>query len=328
MPGASTTVEALTGQEAWRCPWPRDSRPLMLAPMQGVTNRGFRALMIERVRPDVVWTEFVRVQGKGARRVRAGDLHEVTTEQEVPLVVQVIGADPRALVEAALQLQEFGVQHLNLNLGCPYGRMGAKRSGGGLLEDPSALPALLQALRQAVCGSLSVKLRAGFRDPEEIFSLLPMFSGQGIDFLVLHPRTVLQRYQGTADHDITAQVRQQTDIPVIANGDIRSADQGLATLHQTGANGLMLGRGAIADPWLFARLRGVPGPHPGPGSWLPDLFARYKELFSGEQQVLAKMKEILCFLDSPELAHTIKRLRKAKSLPAFKTCLAELPSHD
>lgn len=303
----------------------------MLAPMQGLTNRAIRAHFIDTVRPDTVFTEFIRVNGAAAvKRVSAVDLQQMAAaESGVPLVVQLVGHGHEALVAAAQVAQQAGARHLNLNMGCPYGRMTSGLTGGGMLRRPEDLATLIPALRQAIRGSFSVKLRAGYDDPEQIFSLLPLFEAAGLDFLVLHPRTVVQEYGGVADHTITARVVAATRLPVIANGDIRTAADGERVLRQTGAAGLMLGRGAIADPLLFRRLRGEAETAPSPeqrlaelGAYLRDMGARYGELFCGEQQVLSKLKGLVATMDDPELAKLHKGLRRAGSLRAF---LALLP---
>lgn len=314
-------------------PWPAGKPPLLLAPMQGLTNRALRKLFIEWVRPDVVCTEFMRVSAVASkRRLAAGDLREVAAaEGGVPLVVQLIGHGRDALVSAAQAAQAAGARHLNLNMGCPYGRMTSGLTGGGMLRQPEDLTEVIPALRDAVAGSFSVKLRAGYDDHELVLKLLPLFESTGVDFLVLHPRTVVQQYAGQADHAVTAEVVRQTRLPVIANGDIRSAADGLRVLRETGAAGLMLGRGAIADPLLFARLRGEAAAEPSRPEmaamlrrYLREVLARYGELFCGETQVLAKVKEILAFVADPHFAGSIKQLRKAQSVRAFAALVDEL----
>ncbi|MGB9081067.1 MAG: tRNA-dihydrouridine synthase family protein, partial [Desulfuromonadaceae bacterium] len=246
-------------------PWQTGTTPLMLAPMQGLTNRALRAYFIEHVRPDVIFTEFMRVNTAPAGEyLTAADQRDIASEQEgVPLVVQLVGHGREALVSAARVAQGAGAAHINLNMGCPYGRMGGGMTGGGMLRCPDDLGEVIPALRDAIDGSFSVKIRTGYDDPDQILSLLPLFESSGVDFLVLHPRTVVQKYDGVADHGVTARVMQETRLPVIANGDIRSAADGGRVLGETGAAGLMLGRGAIADPQLFQRLRGVENPEPG-----------------------------------------------------------------
>lgn len=305
----------------------------MLAPMQGLTNSALRAHFAERVRPDVLFTEFMRVSPVAAvKRLSASDLREIApAECGVPLVVQLIGHGRAPLVSAALAAQEAGAAHLNLNIGCPYGRMTSGLTGGGMLRRPADLHEIIPPLRDAVRGTFSVKIRAGYDDPEQIFSLLPLFEASGVDFIVLHPRTVVQEYDGMADHAITARVVRETHLPVIANGDIRSAADGRRVLEETGAAGLMLGRGAIADPLLFRRLRGEAPPAPDAAtrwaelaSYLEMLLPRYRSLFCGDMQVLGKLKAIVSYIADEELARPIRELRKAKSLAAFESILTRL----
>jgi tRNA-dihydrouridine synthase len=314
-------------------PWPAAKTPLMLAPMQGLTNRALRGLFIDWVRPDVVCTEFMRVSAVASkRRLAAGDLREVAADEGgIPLVVQLIGHGRDALVSAAQAAQAAGARHLNLNMGCPYGRMTSGLTGGGMLRRPADLTEVIPALRDAVAGSFSVKLRAGYDDHGLVLNLLPLFESAGVDFLVLHPRTVVQQYAGRADHAVTAEVVRQTRLPVIANGDIRTAAEGLRVLRETGAAGLMLGRGAIADPLLFARLRGEAPAEPSRPEmaamlrrYLREVLARYGELFCGETQVLGKAKEILAFVADPAFAKHLKQLKKAQSVQTFFALVDEL----
>lgn len=314
-------------------PWQPGTTPLMLAPMQGLTNRALRAYFIEHVRPDVIFTEFMRVNTAPAGAgLTAADLRDIASDQEgVPLVVQLVGHERAALVLAARVAQEAGAAHINLNMGCPYGRMGGGLTGGGMLRCPDNLAEVIPALREAIDGSFSIKIRTGYDDPDQILSLLPLFESSGVDFLVLHPRTVVQKYDGAADHVVTARVVRETRLPVIANGDIRSAADGGRVLGETGAAGLMLGRGAIADPPLFLRLRGQLSPESGReerrtevGRYLREVLFRYGQMFCGDTQVLSKVKEIIAYLDEPELAKPLKELRRAKNVRAFEAALQGL----
>jgi tRNA-dihydrouridine synthase len=304
----------------------------MLAPMQGLTNRGLRRLFARMVQPDVVFTEFIQVRKSGPRVISAADCLEVQDQGGlVPLVVQLIGADRVSLSAAAEQVQAQGGFHININLGCPYGRMGKKAAGGALLQQPAALEDILRVLRPVIDGSFSLKVRAGFSEPEELYRLLPLFEDCGVDFLVVHARAVAQRYSGMADHSITAEVVRRTRLPVIANGDICTKEYGLRVLEESGAAGLMLGRGAIGDPYLFNRLRGT---HPAVSTasercrevygYLQELVWEYQGIFCGEQQVLAKVKEVLAYIPDPELTRTVRQLRKAKTIKRFMQRLAVL----
>jgi tRNA-dihydrouridine synthase len=200
-----------------------------------------------------------------------------------------------------------------------------------MLRRPELLDELIPALRQAIDGTFSIKLRAGYDDLRQVFSLLPLFEQAGVDFLILHPRTVVQEYQGLADHVITAEVVRATRLPVIANGDIRSAADGRRVLTQTGAAGLMLGRGAIADPLLFERLRGRAEIEPNRREraamlrrYLGELIERYGQLFCGETQVLAKLKGTLAPMDDLDFAPWRLELKKSRTLERFAALVAGL----
>ncbi len=305
----------------------------MLAPMQGLTNRGLRELFAQWVRPDTLFTEFMRVApGETHKRLSASDLREIApSEHGIPLVVQLIGHGTGALVAAAQAARTAGAVHINLNLGCPFGRMTTGLTGGGILQHPELLQELIPALRTVITGSFSIKLRAGFDQPDQIFSLLPLFESANVDFLVLHPRTVQQEYEGQADHRITARVVKETGIPVIANGDVRTSQEGLLVLEQTGAAGLMLGRGAIADPLLFQRLRERTTGQPGRAAraamlryYLGGLLKRYLGMFCGEHQILGKVKSVFACMDDPELSKQIKGLKKAQTVKRFSAMVDEL----
>jgi len=313
-------------------PWAPGDFPLMLAPMQGVTNRIVRRYFIDTVRPDVVFTEFVRVSGVDKTHIPRRDKNELAdTEGGVPLVVQLIGHRLQQLVEAAEFVAAAGVTHINLNLGCPFGRTSSGVAGGNMLLRPEILPELFAALRAAIPGTFSIKLRAGYADPRQIFSLLPVIEQAGVDFIILHPRTVVQKYTGRADHALTAEVVKATALPVIANGDIVTAEQGLRLREQAAPAGLMLGRGAIADPQLFARLRGVAPAHPTAEQVQRDiarmllaLLPEYRVAFCGDAQVLGKLKSVLGCLESDALQPMAKTLRRARTLAAFVNALGSL----
>jgi tRNA-dihydrouridine synthase len=305
----------------------------MLAPMQGLTNHGLRNLFAQWVKPDTLFTEFMRVApGETNKRLSATDLQEMApSEEEIPLVVQLIGHGTEALVGAAQSAQHAGAAHINLNLGCPFGRMTTGLTGGGILQRPELLQELIPALRSVIKGSFSIKLRSGYADPQQIFSLLALFESGKVDFLVLHPRTVVQEYKGLADHTVTSRVVQETNIPVIANGDVRTAEAGLRLLEQTRAAGLMLGRGAIADPLLFQRIRAGVIDQPDRTEraamlrhYLTGLLERYQGMFCGEQQILGKVKSVFACMDDPDFSKQLKALKKTRSITHFSSLIDRL----
>lgn len=293
----------------------------MLAPMQGLTNRVLRAVYGELAAPpDVLFTEFVRVRPQAQQVIANVDFIEATTTVPgIPLVVQVIGSADEGVIEATRDLVARGAEHINVNMGCPWGRMTSVLAGGGMFRAPETVAPMLHALRDIVPGSLSVKTRAGIDDGREIFRVLPGFVEAGIDFLIVHPRTVSQKYKGAADHDLTREIVNSVPFAVIANGDVRDAEQAEQALAHTGAAGLMLGRGAVSDPMLFARIRGQAGPRPAGedrraelAPHLAQLLRGYREIFQGDAQILAKFKEVLAHIDDEDQRKWVKRLRKAR----------------
>ncbi len=309
----------------WIFPWQPHVRPLMLAPMQGLTNCDLRDLLIARTRPDVVFSEFIRIAGGKHRTLRPAQLQDIAPRQDgVPLVAQLIGYQPDLLAEAAKALQDCDIQHINLNLGCPFGRTTSSAIGGELLSRPDQIPPLLEALRKVVTGSFSVKMRSGYESPESLFTLLPVMEAAGVDFLILHPRTVLQGYRGNADHQLTAEAVRRCRLPIIANGDITTAHQGQHLLSTSQAAGLMIGRGALADPLLFRRLRDQAAEAPSGEEirtihlqLLGELLTRYRQRYCGPTQVLAKLSTLLPYLQGAENQPHLNSLKRCKTLDAF-----------
>ena len=313
---------------ATHLPWSTPC-PLMLAPMQGLTNRGLRKVYGQAARPDVLFTEFVRVRPGSATPVAASAFEDATaTVPGIPLVVQVIGSADEGVVEATAELVSRGVQHINVNMGCPWGRMTSVLAGGGMFRAPETVEPMLRQLRALVPGSLSVKTRTGIDDERQIFGVLPAFEAAGIDFLVVHSRTVRQKYRGQANHDLTAEIVEALHIPVIANGDVRTVDDAHRVLEHTSAAGLMLGRGALADPFLFDRIRGACPPKPTDeerrrqlGHLWHDLLDEYVDLFAGDSQVLAKMGSVAKHVDDDGLRRWVKGVKKARSVAQLRTVL-------
>ena len=311
-------------------PWTQDT-PLMLAPMQGLTNRALRGVFGRTVRPDVLFTEFVRVRPRARKPIANSDFTEaLTTVPGIPLVVQVIGSADEGVVQATRDLVARGVEHINVNMGCPWGRMTSVLAGGGMFRQPETVEPMLAELRELVPGSLSVKTRAGIDDERQILRVLSSFENAGVDFLVVHPRTVEQKYKGDANHELTREIVASTSLAVIANGDVRDAADAARVLETTGARGLMLGRGAVADPKLFARIRGEAPPRPDGESrkrelalHLSMLLEAYAEVFHGDTQIISRFKETLAHVNDPDLARWIKTLKKQKRVALLSALLAE-----
>jgi tRNA-dihydrouridine synthase B len=231
-----------------------DAPVLSLAPMQDVTTLEFMRVIARYGGPDIYWTEFFRVHGDS--RPEKWILDSITKNPTgKPVVAQMIGNDIPALVRNAKLLQQFPVAAIDLNLGCPAPIVYRKCAGGGLLREPQRVDAILGALRDVVKIPFTVKTRIGFESPEEFDALLKIFAKHPIDLLTVHARTVKQMYRPGVRYDLISQAAREIKCPVFANGNVFSAAQAQQLLAETGARGLMIGRGAIRNPWLFDQIR-------------------------------------------------------------------------
>jgi tRNA-dihydrouridine synthase len=299
--------------------------------MQGLTNRALRSVYAETAVPDLLFTEFVRVRPRAKVMVAQSDFTEaLATSPGIPLIVQVIGCAEEGVIPATRELVDRGVQHINVNMGCPFGRMTSVLAGGGMFRTPHTVEPMLKELRKIVPGSLSVKTRTGLDDERQLFEILPAFENAGIDFLVVHSRTVDQKYKGAANHTITQELVERTSIPLIANGDVRNVKQAAEVLSTTGARGLMLGRGAIADPRLFDRIRGKADSDPGVtqrkrevAEHTARLLRAYMDVFCGEAQILSKLRETLVHYKDPDLRRWGRKISKRRAISEVSAMLEQ-----
>ena len=233
----------------------RGNSPLTaLAPMQDVTTLQFIRVIDRYGGPEVYWTEYFRVHGDS--RPEKWILNSITKNPTgKPVIAQLIGNDIPALVRNAKLLQQFPVAAIDLNLGCPAPIVYRKCAGGGLLREPQKIDTILGALRDAVTIPFTVKTRIGFESAAEFDALLALFAKHPIDLLTVHARTVKQMYRPGVRYDLIAHAAREMKCPVLLNGNVFSASQAKQLLAETKVRGLMIGRGAIRNPWLFDQIR-------------------------------------------------------------------------
>lgn len=307
---------------------------LALAPMQEVTDGAFWTLVHRYGGADVYWTEYFRVQATSRPEKRIlDDIRGNTTGR--PVVAQLIGNDIPALVRTARELQHEAVAAIDLNLGCPAPIVYRKCAGGGLLREPERVDRILGELRAAVSIRFTVKTRVGFASVEEFDTLLPIFARHGLDALTVHARTVAQMYRLPVHYDLIRQAAQALTCPVIANGHVHDAAQAQALLAATGARGLMIGRGVIRSPWLFAQirqqLRGEPVTRPTGRDvlgYIRALWDSQADPASPEQRQCERMKKFLNYLGEGVPGLFLHRIRRAQTAAEFHGICAEHLDHD
>ena len=270
---------------------------LSLAPMQDITDLPFWRLMSKYGGADLYFTEFFRVTPHYVpeRNILRSILENPTG---CPAVAQIIGNDLEAMARTAKALEKHPVAAIDLNLGCPAPVVYRKCAGGGLLRDLPRVDALLGVLRGAVEGAFTVKTRIGFESPGEFDALLEVFSKHRLDLLTVHGRTVAEKYGPHVHLDRIAQAVRSLPFPVQANGNVISAASAVETLQQTGAAGLMIGRGAIRNPWIFSQIR-------------DRLAGREVSLPTGRQVLdyISELYEAVCSPGVPEKAQ-VQKMKK------------------
>ncbi|MBC7789956.1 MAG: tRNA dihydrouridine synthase DusB [Anaerolineae bacterium] len=242
--------------------------PLYLAPMAGVSEAPFRRLC-RRFGADVVVTEFLSAESI-RREIPATIAKLRFTPDERPIGVQIFGADPQAMGDAAACVTDvFAPEFVDINFGCPVKKVVKRNGGSGCLKDMGLVKDVIQAVARNTHLPVTVKIRSGWsedlRDPVEI-ALRCQDAGARV--LALHPRTRAQMYSGAARWDEIAAVVSALEIPVLGNGDIKTAEDAVRMHKQTGCAGVMIARGSFGQPWVFTQTRalldGLPQPSQPP----------------------------------------------------------------
>jgi tRNA-dihydrouridine synthase B len=238
--------------------------PLYLAPQAGVSESPFRRLC-SAFGADVVVSEFVSAEG-----IRRNDsrTHSYLRfhDDERPIGIQIFGADPAAMAEAAALVEVvYAPDFIDINFGCPVKKVVTRNGGSGCLRDLGLVQSIIGAVRQAVSTPVTVKIRSGWseeqRNPVEIALRC---QEAGAEVLTLHARTRTQMYSGTANWDEIAAVVSALDIPVIGNGDVWTGDDARRMHEHTGCAGIMIARGSHGAPWIFRQARAALGGNPVP----------------------------------------------------------------
>jgi len=250
----------IIGGYTFRNPW-------ILAPMAGVSEMPYRLIALE-MGAAAAPTELVSAKGLiyGQDRTRRYLTH---SEQEQPFWVQVFGGDPEVMGRAAECAAKLGARILDINMGCPVKKVTRTGAGSALLADPERAAAIVESMRRYSGLPVTVKIRAGWDDETLNFSQIGLMMEQaGAAAIAMHARTRAQGYSGAANWGLIKELVQSCAIPVIGNGDAWSAADARAMMDVTGCAGVMIGRGALGNPWIFQELSEPAYKSPsGPERW-------------------------------------------------------------
>ena len=226
---------------------------IILAPMAGVTDLPFRLLCREQG-AGLLCMEMVSAKAIMYRNKNTESLMEIHPDEK-PVSLQLFGSDPDIISEMAKQIEERDFAILDINMGCPVPKVVNNHEGSALMKNPSLVEQIVSKTVKAISKPVTVKIRKGFDDEHvNAVEIAKAAEAAGASAVAVHGRTREQYYAGKADWDIIAQVKQAVSIPVIGNGDITGAESAKAMLEQTGCDGIMIGRAARGNPWIFREI--------------------------------------------------------------------------
>ncbi|MDE6856110.1 MAG: tRNA dihydrouridine synthase DusB [Muribaculaceae bacterium] len=231
-------------------------RPVMLAPMEDVTDPSFRLICREQGAA-MVYTEFVSAEAL-VRNINSTTRKLTIDDRERPVAIQIYGREPEAMVEAAKMVEQARPDILDINFGCPVKKVAAKGAGAGMLRNPEKMLAITKAVVDAVDIPVTVKTRLGWDCENKIITdLAPRLQDCGIKALTIHGRTRSQMYTGDADWTLIGEVKAdpRIEIPIIGNGDIKTAEQAKRAFDTYGVDGVMIGRASFGAPWIFREVK-------------------------------------------------------------------------
>jgi tRNA-dihydrouridine synthase B len=283
---------------------------LRLAPMAGVTNAPFRLVCRECGAGPLTSEEidahaYVRDNGKTEALTRH-------LPDERPLSMQLLGADPDLLAEAARRLEAAGADGIDLNMGCPVHKIVVKGHGSALMRDPLAAAVIFRTLRKAIRVPFTIKIRGGWDERTvNAVEIARLAESEGVDAITVHPRTRSQQFTGQAPWEVIAAVVAAVRLPVVGNGDVRGADDARAMVAATGCAAVMIGRGALGAPWIF-------GGRPVERDARAAIIRRHTELIEAhlpERRALVQLKKHLAWYSAglPGSAALRPRLFEATS---------------
>ena len=227
--------------------------PLVLAPMAGVTDLPFRVLCKEQG-AGLICMEMVSAKAILYKNKNTEDLMTIHPGEH-PVSLQLFGSDPEILAQIAAQIEERPFDILDFNMGCPVPKVVNNGEGSALMKDPALVRKIVTGMVKAVKKPVTVKIRKGFNEESaNAVEIAKILEDCGVAAIAVHGRTRAQFYSGKADWDIIRQVKEAVSIPVIGNGDVVDAASAEALVEQTGCDGIMIGRGAEGNPWIFKQI--------------------------------------------------------------------------
>jgi tRNA-dihydrouridine synthase B len=270
--------------------------PTFLSPMAGLTDSVFRRLIKRLGGCGLVMTEFTSAEGLTRNSLKSKRML-FYHEEERPVTAQLFGAEPSRLAEATRMVEDLGFDAIDLNLGCPAKKVVKACGGSALLRATKLLEEILKTIRAATTLPFTIKIRAGWSETEIVsVQVGKMAEDLGINAIAFHPRTRVQGFSGHSDWNLIGQLKAALKIPVIGNGDIVTPEDAFRMKSETGCDGVMIGRGALSNPWIFRQIleleNGLPPTQPDVAAKYHLIKSYFQLLFEEETPgAIGKMKQ-------------------------------------
>ncbi|MGN0361891.1 MAG: tRNA dihydrouridine synthase DusB [Bilifractor sp.] len=308
------------------------THPVVLGPMAGVTDLPFRVLCHEQG-AGLVCTEMVSAKAILYKNRNTAALMEISP-REHPVSLQLFGSDPESVSEAAAMIEDRPFDILDFNMGCPVPKVVNNQEGSALMKDPARAAAILSAVVKRIHKPVTVKIRKGFDDEQvNAVEVARRLEDAGVSAIAVHGRTREQYYSGKADWEIIRQVKEAVSIPVIGNGDVDTPQAAEQLLKQTGADGVMIARGARGNPWIFKRViayleRGEVLPEPD-AQQVYQMILRHAELMiqcKGAPVAIREMRKHISWYTAgfPNSASLRRRINETQSYEEIRDLLGEI----
>ena len=297
---------------------------LIMAPMAGITNLPFR-LMVKRLGVGLVTTEMVSAMGLTLGKKKSLGYLE-THPGEKPLAVQIFGVKPHIMAKAAQIVVEAGADLVDINMGCPAKKVVKTGAGASLLRDLKKVADIVSAVRLACPVPLTVKIRSGWSPEQPIAcDIAQVIEDYGADAITVHPRFASHGFSGQADWTLIGKIKERVKIPVIGNGDVFEPSHALEMKKLSGCDGVMIGRGAVGNPWIFKQIlhleQCLPVPKPGLSERRTTIMEHFHLLsnYMGEQRAALVMRGLLIWYtkglpQSNRFRGSITRIKDLESL--------------
>lgn len=311
--------------------WKTAGKPIVaLSPMADMTDSEF-CLMAKRFGAEIVFREMVSSEAVVRGNEKTLDM-TAFEEEERPLVQQIFGADPDVMAESARIIEEkYHPDGIDINMGCPVYKITSNFNGAALMKDAKLASEIIRKMKAAITVPLSVKIRLGWADPRECLEFAPALEQAGADLLTVHGRTKAQGYSGVADWHMVGEVKKRVSIPVLVNGDIHSPETAKPAMEASGADGALIARGALGNPWILKQIEEVLSE--GRVSTVIDEETRRKAVIDhtklmiarhGDERGVVLMRKHYAwyFKGSPRSKEIRMELNKATSLPEVEAILA------